>query len=67
MPWLLQGLGFFLILSGVLGQVYRLKTKRGVLPPNTRVQRVLVRLSLVVAGLLLIGLAASRMGLLHTA
>ena len=57
MPWLLLGLGLFLILSGVLGQVYSLKTKRGVLHPKTRVWRVLVRLSLVVAGLVLIGFA----------
>ncbi len=36
MVWLLLGLGFFLMVSGVLGQVYSLKTKRGVFPPKTR-------------------------------
>ena len=34
MTWLLLALGFFLMLSGLLGQVYSLKTKRGVLPPG---------------------------------
>jgi hypothetical protein len=33
----LLALGIFLLLSGILGQVYSLKTKRGVLPPETRV------------------------------
>lgn len=65
MPWLWMALGFILIVSGVLGQVYSLKTKRGVLHPKTRVWRVLVRLSLVVAGLALIAVAVSQMGLLH--
>ena len=35
MTWLLLALGFFLLLSGLLGQAYSLKTKRGVLPPET--------------------------------
>jgi hypothetical protein len=61
-----MALGFILMVSGVLGQVYSLKTKRGVLPPRTRVWRVLVRLSLVAAGLVLIGFAVSKMGLLHS-
>ncbi len=41
MTWLMLALGFFLMLSGVLGQAYSLKTKRGVLPPKTRIWRVL--------------------------
>jgi uncharacterized membrane protein HdeD (DUF308 family) len=60
MVWLLLGLGFFLIVSGVLGQVYSLKTKRGVLDPRTRYWRLLARSALVLAGLVLILLAASR-------
>ena len=60
MIWLLLGLGFFLMVSGVLGQVYSLKTKRGVLHPRTRYWRLLARSALILAGLLLILLAASR-------
>jgi hypothetical protein len=60
MVWLLLGLGFFLMVSGVLGQVYSLKTKRGVLPPRTRYWRLLARSALVLAGLLLVLLAAVR-------
>ena len=60
MVWLLLGLGFFLMLSGILAQVYSLKTKRGVLHPRTRIWRLLARSALVLAGLLLILLAASR-------
>ena len=37
--------GFFLLLSGILSQAYSLKTKRGVLPPKTRIWRVLTRRS----------------------
>jgi hypothetical protein len=47
-------------LSGILGQAYSLKTKRGVLPPKTRIWRVLARLTLFLAGLLLIALAVGR-------
>ena len=50
MTWLLLALGFFLMLSGILGQAYSLKTKRGVLPPKTRIWRVLTRLALFFAG-----------------
>ncbi len=65
MAWLLLALGFFLLLSGVLGQAYSLKTKRGVVHPKTRIWRVLTRLLLVVAGLLLIGMAVSRIVFHH--
>ena len=47
MTWLMLAAGFFLLLSGILGQAYSLKTKRGVLPPKTRIWRVLTRLLLV--------------------
>ncbi len=67
MTWLLLALGFFLMLSGLLGQVYSLKTKRGVLPPETRIWRVLTRLTFLLAGLVLIGVAASRILLHHGA
>jgi uncharacterized membrane protein HdeD (DUF308 family) len=60
MVWLLLVLGFCLMVLGVLAQVYSLKTKRGVLPPRTRYWRLLARSALVLAGLLLILLAASR-------
>ena len=66
MNWILLGLGFFLLLSGLLSQAYSLKTKRGVLPPKTRIGRVIVRLGFFLAGLLLIALAAGRI-LLHPA
>ena len=56
MTWLLLALGFFLLLSGILGQAYSLKTKRGVLPPESRIWRVLTRLTLFLAGLLLIAI-----------
>jgi hypothetical protein len=67
MAWLLLALGFFLLLSGVLGQAYSLKTKRGVAHPRTRIWRLLTRLVLVVAGLLLIAMAVSRIVLHHGA
>lgn len=57
---LLLVLGFVLMLTGVLGQVYSLKTKRGVLPPETRTGRRLVRATLFVAGLVLVWMAAAR-------
>ena len=60
MTWLLLALGFFLMLSGVLGQAYSLKTKRGVLPPKTRIWRVLGRLVVFLAGLLLTAMAVGR-------
>ncbi len=60
MTWLILALGFFLMLSGVLGHAYSLKTKRGVLPPKTRIWRVLGRLTLFVAGLLLVAAAVGR-------
>ena len=66
MNWLLLGLGFFLLLSGILAQVYSLKTKRGVLPPTTRIWRVMVRLCFFLAGLLLIALAVGKI-VLHPA
>jgi len=66
MNWLLLGLGFFLLLSGILSQAYSLKTKRGVLPPQTRIWRVLTRLVFFLVGLLLISLAVGRI-VLHSA
>jgi hypothetical protein len=60
MTWVLLALGFFLMLSGVLGQAYSLKTKRGVLPPKTRIWRVLGRLVVFLAGLLLTAMAVGR-------
>jgi uncharacterized membrane protein HdeD (DUF308 family) len=62
--YLMLVLGVFLAMAGVLGQVYSLKTKRGVLPPKSRIWRVLMRLSLFLAGLLLIAAAAGRL-ILH--
>jgi hypothetical protein len=59
--------GVFLAMAGILGQVYSLKTKRGVLPPKTRIWRVLARLTLFLAGVLLIALAAGRIILHHGA
>jgi hypothetical protein len=67
MIWLMIALGFFLMLSGILGQAYSLKTKRGVLPPQTRIWRVLGRLTLFLAGLLLIAMAVGRIVLHHGA
>jgi hypothetical protein len=67
MIWLMLALGFFLMLSGILGQAYSLKTKRGVLPPQTRIWRVLGRLTLFLAGLLLIAMAVGRIVLHHGA
>jgi hypothetical protein len=67
MTWLLLALGFFLLLSGLLGQVYSLKTKRGVLPPESRIWRVLTRLTLSLAGLALIAVAVARIVLHHGA
>jgi hypothetical protein len=60
MTWLLLTVGFFLLLSGMLGQVYSLKTKRGVLPPESRTWRVAMRSTLFVAGLVLIAMAVGR-------
>jgi hypothetical protein len=65
MVWLMLGVGFFLLLSGILSQAYSLKTKRGVLPPKTRIWRVLTRLTLFVAGLLLIAMAVGKIVLHH--
>ena len=50
MTWLLLTLGFFLLMFGILSQAYSLKTKRGVLPPKSRIWRVLTRLLLFLAG-----------------
>ena len=61
MTWLMLTLGVFLLLSGILGQAYSLKTKRGVLPPKTRIWRVLGRLVLFLAGLLLMATAVGRL------
>ena len=57
---LLLVLGFVLMLTGVLGQVYSLKTKRGVLPPETRIGRRLIRAVLFIAGLVFIWMAVTR-------
>jgi hypothetical protein len=65
MTWLLLALGFFLLLSGLLGQAYSLKTKRGVLPPESRIWRVLTRLILSTAGLVLIVIAVGRIVFHH--
>ncbi len=65
MTWLMLTLGVFLLLSGILGQAYSLKTKRGVLPPKTRIWRVLGRLVLFLAGLLLMAMAVGRIVLHH--
>ena len=66
MTWALLALGIFLLLSGILGQAYSLKTKRGVLPPKTRIWRVLGRLMLFLAGLLLMATAVGRIVLHHS-
>jgi hypothetical protein len=60
MTWLMLGAGFFLLMLGILSQAYSLKTKRGVLPPETRIWRILVRLAEIFAGLLLMALAVGR-------
>ena len=65
MTWLMLAVGFFLLLSGILSQAYSLKTKRGVLPPKTRIWRVLTRLLLFLAGLLLMAMAVGRIVLHH--
>jgi uncharacterized membrane protein HdeD (DUF308 family) len=62
--YLMLIVGVFLAMAGILGQVYSLKTKRGVLPPKSRIWRVLTRLTLFLAGLLLIAAAAGRL-ILH--
>ena len=49
MTWLLLALGFFLVMSGILGQAYSLKTKRGV-APESRIWRVLTRANAVPGG-----------------
>ena len=67
MVWLMLGVGFFLLLSGILSQAYSLKTKRGVLPPETRIWRVAARMALFLAGLLLIATAVGRIVLHHGA
>ena len=66
MTWLMLAVGFFLLLSGILGQAYSLKTKRGVLPPKTRIWRVLGRMVLFLAGLLLMATAVGRIVLHHS-
>jgi uncharacterized membrane protein HdeD (DUF308 family) len=65
MTWLMFAVGFFLLLSGVLSQAYSLKTKRGVLPPKTRIWRVLTRMLVFLAGLLLMAMAVGRLVLHH--
>jgi hypothetical protein len=65
MTWLMLGVGFFLIMSGALSQAYSLKTKRGVLPPKSRVWRVMGRLVVFLAGLLLMATAVGRIVLHH--
>jgi uncharacterized membrane protein HdeD (DUF308 family) len=65
MTWFMLGIGFFLLMSGILAQAYSLKTKRGVLPPKTRIWRVLTRLLLFLAGLLLMAMAVGRIVLHH--
>jgi hypothetical protein len=60
MTWVMLGVGFFLLMSGVLSQAYSLKTKRGVLPPKTRIGRVAIRLLLFLAGLLMMAMAVGR-------
>ena len=66
MVWFMLGVGFFLLLSGILSQAYSLKTKRGVLPPKTRIWRVLTRLTIFLAGLLLIAMAVGKIVLHHS-
>jgi hypothetical protein len=65
MTWLMFAVGFFLLLSGILSQAYSLKTKRGVLPPKTRIWRVLTRMLFFLAGLLLMAMAVGRLVLHH--
>jgi uncharacterized membrane protein HdeD (DUF308 family) len=65
MTWLMFAVGFFLLLAGILSQAYSLNTKRGVLPPKTRIWRVLTRLLLFLAGLLLMAVAVGRLVLHH--
>ena len=65
MTWFMLAVGFFLLLSGILSQAYSLKTKRGVLPPKTRIWRVMTRLLLFLAGLLLMAMAVGRIVLHH--
>jgi uncharacterized membrane protein HdeD (DUF308 family) len=65
MSWLMLAVGFFLLVAGVLSQAYSLKTKRGVLPPRSRIWRVLARLVVFIAGLLLMALAVGRIVLQH--
>ena len=65
MTWLMLAVGFFLLLSGILSQAYSLKTKRGVLPPKTRIWRVLTRMLVFLAGLLLMAMAVGRLVLHH--
>jgi uncharacterized membrane protein HdeD (DUF308 family) len=65
MTWLMLAVGFFLLLSGILSQAYSLKTKRGVLPPKSRIWRLLTRLLLFLAGLLLMAMAVGRIVLHH--
>jgi hypothetical protein len=67
MTWIMLALGFFLLMTGILGQAYSLKTKRGVLPPQSRIWRVLTRLTLFLVGLLLIATAVGRIVLHHGA
>ena len=67
MVWLMLGVGFFLLLSGILSQAYSLKTKRGVLPAESRIWRVLMRFTLFLAGLVLIAVAVGRIVLHHGA
>ena len=65
MSWLMLAVGFFLLVAGVLSQAYSLKTKRGVLPTRSRIWRVLARLVVFIAGLLLMALAVGRIVLQH--
>jgi hypothetical protein len=65
MTWVMLGVGFFLLMSGVLSQAYSLKTKRGVLPPKTRIGRVVTRLLFFLVGLLLMAMAVGRIVLHH--
>ena len=65
MTWLMLAVGFFLLLSGILSQAYSLKTKRGVLPPKTRIWRVMTRMLVFLAGLLLMAMAVGRIVLHH--
>jgi hypothetical protein len=65
MTWFMLALGFFLVMTGILSQVYSLKTKRGVLPPKTRLSRVLTRLSIFLVGLLLMAWSVGQIVLHH--